>query len=236
MEKMLTKKRGGIHKKLFTLIELLVVIAIIAILAALLLPALSKARDKGKDTGCVNNLKQIGQGLMLYTMNHHDNMAVGTYRANQSDCWQDAVAKDMRWISEEAWNAGTRWWNLKLFFCPREAVIDSYKGYGQSPSISWSTGIITKINKIRTPSRNLWISDICNSTNPWMLGFCDNNSVELYLGGGNYQYPQNYRHGGRVNLLYVDAHVAPHQRWLKNDKELFRLWDGFCLAGSSTAI
>ena len=95
-------------KKHFTLIELLIVVAIIAILAALLLPVLSKAKERSRRAVCSNNQRQFGLAMNIYAedskfqlMYNHQNISNGATSGTEA-IWTDFIPSDFgtygRWL------------------------------------------------------------------------------------------------------------------------------------------
>ena len=107
----------------FTLIELLVVIAIIAILAAMLLPALTQARERSKQTTCLGNLKSLGTAWQFYLDGSEDIYPPAYNNGSVKTPWPEQLLSTLK--SPDALKNGL-WGYEKYLYCPAKTVRGAY--------------------------------------------------------------------------------------------------------------
>lgn len=195
-------KKQKSHKSLivnkFTLIELLITIAIIAILAAMLLPTLNKAREKARETKCMNNLKQLGSALMLYAGDNNDMFPA--YNLS----WQHYYAHSLHDILAPYIKMKSK----NLFYCPSQEVKSNLNYYyrqwttGYGPNVSYSD--FYKGEPIRLGTKTVQPREDKTSYDKSNWIMADNP-----VGNGIGDQPC---HGGRgLNVLFFDGHV----KWIQ---------------------
>jgi prepilin-type N-terminal cleavage/methylation domain-containing protein len=217
MSRVIAKNPAG--RTAFTLIELLVVIAIIAILAAMLLPALAKAKEKAKTISCLNNLKQVGLFVQLYTDDSNDVFPacrkqnptlptmddwwgnyLGKYAAGNSNLFHCPVltvtrnqyTPNFKWSWTGVSNPGDRiGYSANVFFLFYPAPAVQAASSVNIGGFTFSSGYHVKRSTIRRPSDCLMIGD---SEGYWSMSSYWPNGV---MDGSNTQYEGiACRHGG----------------------------------------
>lgn len=208
----------------FTLIELLVVVAIIAVLLAILVPALSAARELAQRTKCASNLRQIGIAWMYYLDDSDDRFMYPTdvnlpwLYGGRTEDEVYAIAGLKNVIQERPLNpyvALNQGQNRQgdLFHCPsddgattlhlRSEGMTAYELYGNS----------YRGNLFVTPSRYysdapvpipLRLADIEVPASSFLLG----GDMQWYLVGTGYSAAWHDDEGNKVNLVFADGHAA----------------------------
>ena len=126
-------------KTTFTLIELLVVIAIIAILAAMLLPALSAARLRAKDSACKSQLKQMGTSSLLYCDDNNEWIPLANGSTNYAAYgWQYLIAPYMTGLQTKNATDDLLASRSHLFLCPGEPRPINYSSHTTGKDFKWS--------------------------------------------------------------------------------------------------